>query len=633
MDKRLKKIYILIGLTLFCGHFAHAQWSVKGETTDKKARWNHIQMFSEEEWDASNFATDEEMQWFNDARYGMFIHFGLSTYIGKDLSWGMCYTRKAPDKGHGPIPDSVWVKYPEHFVFEDFDAKEWVDIAKCAGMKYIVTIAKHHDGFHMWDTQYSDFKVTNTPFGRDYLKEIADACHEAGMKFGIYYSQRDWYHPDYAPVDTALIDQVDEAPYFRPKPGVKEVKPGASHQKYIDYQFNVVRELCTNYGKVDIFWFDASWWGGMFTADMWESEKLTRMIRELQPGIIINNRASLPGDFDTPEQKIGMYQSRPWESCVTLCSTWSWSDTPVKSKKEIVNMLTATACGNGNMLLSWGPKWEGQYDPLQVSRLEEMGQWLKRYGQTIYNTKGGPWYPEKWGGSTYRGKTAFVHITGKVGDTLTLPAVQNEIVAAKTLTGGEVTFSQNKKQVLIDLEKVNRNEESVIIELTFKNEIEGMVAEKRSKSLFDDPMYGKQLTENVKLKLSSESPFDNPKHHNLLLGNTLFNSPFAFHTQAEKEPYAIIDLGKLYAVTGVDLYNEKRYNGNPVTFEVLVSEDGNNWQSVEKQEKAFDQWEVTVAQFNAGIQLPGVKARYVKVLLKADAEAALHLKRLHIYAQ
>ncbi|WP_299584570.1 alpha-L-fucosidase [uncultured Sunxiuqinia sp.] len=392
------RTFTIILLLLFVATLSQAQWSVKGDATDKNVRWNLLQKFTPQEWDASNFATEEEMRWFNDARYGMFIHFGLSTYIGKDLSWGMCYTRKAPDKGHGPIADSVWTKYPEYFIFNDFDAKQWVDIAKRAGMKYIVTIAKHHDGFHMWDTKYSDFKVTNTPFGRDYLKEIADACHEAGMKFGIYYSQRDWYHPDYAPIDTSLIEVQAEAPYYKPKPGVKELKAAPRHQKYIDYQFNVVRELCTNYGKVDVFWFDASWWGGMFTAEMWESEKLTRMIRQLQPGIIINNRASIPGDFDTPEQKIGMHQLRSWESCITLCGSWSWSDTPNKSKKIIIDMLTATACGNGNMLLSWGPKWEGAFDPAQVERLEEVADWLKQYGHTIYNTKGGPWYPEKWGG-------------------------------------------------------------------------------------------------------------------------------------------------------------------------------------------------------------------------------------------
>ncbi|MFV0506711.1 MAG: alpha-L-fucosidase [Bacteroidales bacterium] len=632
MNNYLKILNLVFVLTFFYGHISNAQWSVKGEATDKKAKWYLVQKFSEQEWNASNFATNEEMQWFNDARYGMFIHFGLSTYIGKDLSWGMCYTRKTPDSGHGPIPDSVWIKYPEQFLFDSFDAKEWVNIAKKAGMKYIVTIAKHHDGFHMWDTKQSDFKVTNTPFGRDYLKEIADACHEAGMKFGIYYSQRDWYHPDYAPVDTSLVERISSPPFFKAKTGISEIKPGASHNKYIDYQFNAVRELCSNYGKIDVFWFDACWWGGMFTSDMWESEKLTQMIRELQPGVIINNRASIPGDFDTPEQKIGMHQLRPWESCVTLCNSWSWSDTPTKSKKKIIDMLTATACGNGNMLLSWGPKWNGKFDPIQIERLEEVGKWLKSYGQTIFKTEGGPWLPEKWGGSTKRGNTAFIHISDNTIDKLSLMATQNKIIAAKALTGGEVGFKQNQKEVFLNLEKINRNEESIIIELTFENKIKEVLTEKQPKSKFNDPLYGEQLTKGIILQLSSESSFNVLKNNKLLFGDSPFNSPFAFHTKSEKEPYIIIDLGRKRSVTGVDLYNEKPYSENPGSFELLISKDGKIWQLIEKQDKAFEQWELAVSKFNAGIQLPGVDARYIKFVLKANKEEALHLKRVHIYA-
>ncbi len=626
---------ITISVLLLMGGYqtSMAQWSIKGETTDKNARWNLLQKFTPEEWEASNFATAEEMQWFNDARYGMFIHFGLSTYIGKDLSWGMCYTRKAPDKGHGPIADSVWTRYPEQFVFADFDARKWVETAQKAGMKYIVTIAKHHDGFHMWDTRYSDFKVTNTPFGRDYLKEIADACHETGMKFGIYYSQRDWYHPDYEPIDTSLINEIPEAPYFRAKPGIKEIKAGPDHQKYIDYQFNVVRELCTNYGKVDVFWFDACWWGGMFTAEMWESEKLTRMIRELQPGVIINNRASIPGDFDTPEQKIGMYQARPWESCVTLCGSWSWSATPNKSKKTIINMLTSTACGNGNMLLSWGPRWEGAFDPAQVERLEEVGGWLKRYGHTIYDTKGGPWYPGKWGGSTYRGNTVFVHITGELTEELKLSKIQNTIKSLKVLTGGEASFTQTAENVVLNLQKVEKDSETVILELTFENEITNMVDEKSLLSKFADVLFGKRISDHAGLKTSSQSRLDNPNDHPLLFGNTLFNSSFAFHTKTESQPYVVIDLGQSYSVTGVDIYNEKRYQENPGTFEVLVSADEKNWTSVDTHENTFKHWEVTVAQFNAGIQLPGVDARYLKILLKAENEGALHLKKVQVYGK
>jgi len=451
-----------------------AQWSILEGDTSKNVPYYLLQEFSQEEWEASNFANRDELKWFNDARYGMFIHFGLSTYKGKDLSWGICKTRKAPDQGTGPYPESVWTKWPGEFEFEHFNAEEWVAVAKKAGMKYVVTIAKHHDGFHLWDTRFSDFKVTNTPFGRDYLGEIADACHNAGMKFGIYYSQRDWYHPDYAPVDTLVIERHSKPPYYIARNGM-EIRQGKSHKKYIDYQFNVVKELCTNYGKVDVFWFDAAWWGGMFTARMWKSEKLTRMIRELQPGIIINNRASLPGDYDTPEQKIGMYQLRPWESCVTLCSTWSWSPTPIKTRKTIINMLQATAYGNGNMLLSWGPKWSGEFDPVQIDRLEEIGSWLELYGHTIYNTRGGCWYPDTWGGSTYRGNKVFLHITGQAGADLILPPTENKLIAAISLTGGEVSFTQNDNSLTIHLHEVFNDPVSTIIELCFEYEITGIV--------------------------------------------------------------------------------------------------------------------------------------------------------------
>jgi alpha-L-fucosidase len=596
------KKFTTLCLLLFSIMELNAQWSILKNDSSKHERWNLLQRFTPQEWNASNFASEKEMQWFKDAKYGMFIHFGLSTYIGKDLSWGMCYTRKAPDQGRGLIADSIWTKYPAEFALEKFDAKLWVEIAKKSGFKYIVAIAKHHDGFHLWNTKYSDFNIMNTPFGRDYLKELADACHAAGMKFGIYYSQRDWYHPDYAPVDTALIDRIPEPPFYKAKPAVKKVVAGPSHQKYIDYQFNAVKELCTNYGKVDVFWFDACWWGEMFTADMWESEKLTRMIRQLQPGVIINNRASIPGDFDTPEQKIGAYQSpRAWESCMTLCGSWSWSATPVKSKKTLIKMLTSTADGNGNMLLSWGPKWDGAFDPVQVDRLEELGVWLKQYGHTIYNTKGGPWYPADWGGSAYRNKTAFLHITSATTEKLMLPAVNNKIISAKCLTGGTVSFQQTSKAVTVDLSKVKRNVDAVIIELTFQNKISEMASAKSTLSKFSDPVYGKIISEKL-----------------------------AFTSGSNTE---IIDLGKMFSVTGVDIRNKNSTTKTSSRYIVEVSEDAKKWMTVEQTEKAFQQWEVTVAEFNAGILLPGVKARYIKISRQSKENEPLQLEHVFVYGK
>ncbi|MCX6972435.1 MAG: alpha-L-fucosidase [Verrucomicrobia bacterium] len=481
--------------------------------TDATAQWSHkegdpmphpagivVQPFTHAEWDASNFAPAKDLQWYRDARYGMFIHFGLSTHNNADLSWGVCQTRKAPDAGSGPVPDAVWQGWPKDFQFEKFDAREWVEIARAGGFKYIVAIAKHHDGFHLWDTAFSDFKVTNTPFKRDYLRELADACHAAAMPFGIYYSQRDWYHPDYMPVDPAKANISGN--HWTLKPG--ETSPmGERHKKYNEYQFNVVRELCTKYGKVDIFWWDAAWWGGMFTAEIWDGEKLTRMVRELQPGILMNNRCSVPGDFDTPEQRLGFYQDwRPWESCVCLTHSWSYSGSPPKSRDEIIRMLISNACCDGNLLLSWGPQWDGEFAATEKSRLLEVGAWLKDNGRAIYGTRGGPWKWAEWGGSTRRDKTVWLHVFK--GDTLSLPALpERTVLSAQLLTGEKVDFKQEGAMLTVTVPKGNP---FAIVELTFDKSVDTLpaVSPGDDLSIFNDAVtYGKVVSRQATVKASS----------------------------------------------------------------------------------------------------------------------------------
>lgn len=453
-----------------------AQWSILEDDPRAKQPGHLFQVFKKSEWDKSNFASGKDLQWFRDAKYGMFVHFGLSTYKNADLSWGICKTRKAPDCGAGPYPKSVWTKWTEEFRLPEFDAEKLVGYAKDAGMKYIVVIAKHHDGFHMWDTEFSDFKITNTPFGRDFIKEIADACHKTGIKFGIYYSQRDWYHPDYCPVDPKKVAQ--KGTKWTLKPG--ETDPaGESHSKYIEYQYNVCRELCTKYGKVDVFWFDAAYWGGMFTADMWDSENLTRMIRKLQPGIIINNRASIPGDFDTPEQRIGMFQNyRPWESCMCLCKSWSYSPTPVKKPKEIVRILVGTLTGDGNLLMSWGPQWSGEFHPDQVNSLKDVGVWVKKNAKAIYGTRRGPWKPGKWGGSVYRDKMVYLHILSLPGEKLVLPALKQNVLSARIHGGGKIDFVQKDQEIEFVVPKEKLDGVDTIIELSLDARIETIIEDK-----------------------------------------------------------------------------------------------------------------------------------------------------------
>ncbi len=475
------KTKFFLFIFLFCIAFrsVNAQWSVKESELQNNLLLEEIHqtepqlvhIFPDKEWDQSNFASAEDMEWFKDAKYGMFIHFGLSTLKNTELSWGMIFDRKMPDKaGDGLYTKDVWSKFPDSLFLEKFNRKELSDLIKKSKVKYLVVVAKHHDGFHLWDTKYSDFKSTNTPYGKDFVREVVDVCHEAGIKVGIYYSQRDWYHPDYCPVDPETADWIPNAPHFAAKSGM-EAKPGKNHQKYIDYQFNAIRELCTNYGKIDIFWFDAAYWNGMFPAYMWDAENLTRMIRKLQPGIIINNRTGLPGDFDTPEQRIGIFQkNRAWETCMALCDTWSYTPSRVKKSSEIFHGLQSTSVRNGNFLVSWGMKWDGSWDETQKETFIQTGKYLEKYGYSLFNTRGGWWMPEDWGGTTLNKNKIYVHIVHKPDSGKIVLNKRPDFKLSKTKILGNqlIRLTETATTYELDLYDVVSFDEPLIIELTGK---------------------------------------------------------------------------------------------------------------------------------------------------------------------
>jgi len=317
-----------------------------------------------------------------------------------------------------------------------FDAEQWVQMAKDAGMKYLVFTSKHHDGFSMFDSKFTDYKISNSPFKRDVVAELAAACHKAGLKLGYYYSPVDWYHPDY-----------------RTK----------NHARYIKFMHGQLREICSNYGRIDIIWFDSL--GG--SAKDWDSENLFRMIRQLQPNVIINNRAGLPADHDTPEQRIGNFQNdRPWETCMTICRQWAWKpDDQMKTFKQCIQTLVKTVGGDGNLLFNVGPMPDGRIELRQVERLKEMGTWLKKYGQSIYGTRGGPFKPGAWGASTYKGNTVYIHVLNWSGEKLILSPIPKKIVASSVLTGGTANVRQTDKAIEISVLKTNRHEIDTIITL------------------------------------------------------------------------------------------------------------------------------------------------------------------------
>ena len=382
-------------------------------------------------------ATPEEMQWWRDAKFGLFIHWGPVSLKGTEIGWSRGGERRGrKDKSTGAIPVEEYDSLYKQFNPTKFDAKEWVAVAKAAGMKYLVFTSKHHDGFCEFDSKMTTYTIMNSPFHRDVVGEIAKACHEAGLKVGWYYSPPDWHHPDY---------RTDR------------------HDRYIQYLHGQLRELCSNYGKIDIIWFDGL--GG--SAKDWDSERLIPMIRELQPGVIINDRAGLPADHDTPEQRIGKSQTnRAWESCITICRQWAWKpNDEMKSFKQCIQTLVQVVGGDGNLLFNVGPMPTGEIEPRQVERLAEMGAWLKKYGESIYGTRGGPFPPGKWGASTHKDNAIYVHVLNWPGESLTLPAIGQKIAKSSVLTDGTATVKQTDDGITISVPASDRNDVDTIVVL------------------------------------------------------------------------------------------------------------------------------------------------------------------------
>ena len=364
----------------------------------------------------------ERLEWWREARFGLFIHWGPVSLKGTEIGWSRGGERRGYKSRGEQIPVEVYDNLYKQFNPTNFNANAWVAIARAAGMKYLVFTSRHHDGFSEFDTQADDYKITSpdSPFRRDVVRELAEACHRAGLRFGLYYSQPNWHHPD------AFTDR---------------------HTNYLAYLKTQVRELLSNYGPLDIFWFDGL---GKTAAD-YDGEALSLMIRKLQPRILINNRDGLAEDFDTPEQRIGKFQNnRPWESCITIGKQWAWKpDDQMKPLQECLQTLVCCAGGDGNLLFNVGPMPDGRIEPRQVKRLAEMGEWLRQYGQTIYGTRGGPWKPGKSLASTRKGNSIYLHLLGFNGGTVTLPNIPRTIVRSSVLTGGTAQVHQAGQGITI----------------------------------------------------------------------------------------------------------------------------------------------------------------------------------------
>ncbi len=391
-------------------------------------------------------AKPEAIEAWKDLRFGMFIHWGPVSLTGRELGWSR--GRETPIE----VYDNLYRKFNP----VKFNADEWVNIAKAGGMKYIVLVTKHHDGFCLWDTKYTDHNIMHTPFKRDVVKELAEACRKQGIKFGTYYSVCDWHHPDFPLTGYAGKVRREES----------------NLDAYQQYLLNQIRELIVNYGPLLTIWNDVPQeFKGRGAATI-------KMVRELQPDILINDRSGDGGDYSTPEQCIGGFQkNRPWESCMTVSANnhWAWGGAKdgVKDLATCLKFLIRAAGGDGNMLLNVGPSPDGEIVAEQRERLKEMGDWLTKYGECIYGTRGGPYKPTKNLACTHKGNAVYLHVLRWEGEKLELPALGRKIVKSELLTGGKVEVKQDERGVAITVAKADQQSIVTVIKL----ELDGPAAE------------------------------------------------------------------------------------------------------------------------------------------------------------
>jgi alpha-L-fucosidase len=368
------------------------------------------------ESDAAKADRARRMQWWHEVRFGMFIHFGLYSVLGRH-EWAM------EEEG---IPVREYEQLAKQFNPARNSARAWAKLARQGGQKYMVMTSKHHEGFCNFDTKLTNYCAAKQAAGRDLLREYVEAARAEGLRFGFYYSLMDWHHPDGA---RCLTDED-------------------ARKRFVDYTHGLIRELMTNYGKVDVLWYDVAW---PLDAQGWESERMNKMVFDLQPDIIVNNRNKLPGDFSTPEQEIVADKSgRAWESCMTMNESWGFqrADDDWKSPKTIVRNLIKCAQGGGNYLLNIGPRGDGSIPDESVRILTEVGQWTARNGETIYASEPCRVNRSNFAGFSRKGNTLYMHVHFWPGDTVALGGLTTAVKSARLFaTNQPVRFEQEKFRV------------------------------------------------------------------------------------------------------------------------------------------------------------------------------------------
>ena len=530
----------------------------------------------------------ERLKWWSDAKMGLFVHWGPVSLIGEEISWSR--------KGYGASKYDALYK---RFNPVKFNAKEWVALAKASGMKYIVLTAKHHDGFCLFETKTTEYNIMNTPFGRDVCKELAQAAHEANMPICWYFSVADWKDPDCRNPKTNSV--------------------------FADRAVEQVRELLTNYGKISLLWVDYEG-----SPSPIEPKRVFDLARKLQPEIIINNRLEpfTPdeshaylgkyADYTTPEGFVAGYGTVPWETCTNMGHQWAWkfNDTP-RSLKESLHTLLRCVGGNGNLLFNIGPDSLGVFPANFAERAYEMGTWLAKNKEAIYSTKGGVFTPSTDYVSSYKGNKVYLFLLTNTLENINLPAIPAKILKATILNGKEVSYTQNKNGISLNVPLNERDSIATIIEFILDKSastIRPIIPISTTNSL----AYGKTAMASSSIGKFLHDPnaaFDDnmatywkPGRREDVIFNQYYGIDLNYESEACKALYhhtgfLEVNLGKPQKVEEIKL-SERNRNSEIGKFEVQCVQNG-KWIPIAKGDK-MGEWSkkiipVTAQKFRVAI--------------------------------
>ncbi len=570
-----------------------------------------------------------------DLRVGLSVHWGPSALGAEEISWSR----------DSKIKKEYYDNFYKRFNPVKFDANEWVWLMKRWGIKYMSPTGKHHDGFCLWYSDYTPYDMENAQLKIDIMAELSKACKENDIMFGSYYSNLDWYHPDWAPYQ-----------YGGPGPLIKKQDDSPNLERYFQFMENQVIELIEKYG-VEFVQFDGEW-DDTYTHEV--GSRLYRRFHEVNPDVLLSSRIDIgrrsegsgnhlhmdgqkyAGDYQERERlvnhgnNITSWLDHPWQAWVTIDKTqWGYNHDPVlMSGDELIVDMVSVVGNNGNYMINLGPRPDGSFDNEQIALMDELGLWLNKHQEAIYGTRGGPFYPFKQGVSTRKGNKAWLLITDKSTTKLYLPKLSQRIAGARVFgTDQKVAFSEEKGLLSFDLAGIQYDGPVTVVELEFDEEVQ--MGPKLEMALNAFEIVGlKRLNRGISYTMSSkDSQWHDSKDESKLF-EAKNDKAYAFHTREETNPHIVIDLSKNKEVHGLIIKNRSGCcQERAQNLTVWVSGDGKNWTKKWQAQQAREEWEVTLTTKSMGAEVPGVETRYIKLGLTGNEPQTLHLGNVSIYTK